>query len=185
MNRLRAGFASAVVVLASAALPIALVRADDAKGKNGAAAGEPGRQAEKLLQSYRSFRERSGEYDRTRKEIDQQIKELEELVRIRYDMTLAVAELKACAGPSKSAQRSSAAVGDDALGRELKAVQTQLATEIEQAHAQTEKVAAQLQALKDGHKGEEPKHESPAAARPAANAKPGPAQAKAGSFEQP
>ena len=180
MTRLRAGLASAALVLACGALPIALVHAQDGPGKHGAPSLEPAQQAEKLLQSYKSFRQRSGEYDRTRKEIEEQIKELGELVRMRYEMTLTLAELKAQASGQKAGQsHAQPSVGgsssDDSLGRELKNVQAQLAGEIEQAHAQTEKVASQLQAVREGR----PAGQAQAPARQQGNAS-GPQTAKNG-----
>lgn len=157
MNRPRAVFASVLLALACGILPLTLVHADDAKNRNRGSV-DPKQQAEKLLQSYRSFRERSGEYDRTRKEIDDQIEELEKLVRLRYEMHLTLAELKAQKA-AKGTSSASGSVEDDALGRELKAVQTQLASELEQAHGQTDKIASQLQAIQGNHQGQQPQQQ--------------------------
>ena len=128
-----------------------------------------------VLQSYKSYRERSGKnVEQTRKEIDQMVRELSDLIAMRYRMAVALAGHRATQsgqGPGASASypvpgqpgasypgggggqarpdaqgsdEDSELAGREAMGRELEQVQVQLRNEIDQARRQADQLAGQI-----------------------------------------
>jgi chromosome segregation ATPase len=103
---------------------------------------ESSRQADELLKGFQNYRERIGQTnEQTRKEVERTVKELTEVTELRFQMALALANLRA---------RSVVAGSDaEAVNRELKAVLAQVRNELEQTRSQTEQIAAQLKGLRE------------------------------------
>jgi uncharacterized protein HemX len=162
MIRLRNGVILALSIglgLAS----LAMVRADDAKKSDDAKRSEDAskeskdskepkdeaiQQIDKLLKNFQTYRERTVESnENASKEIERQLKDLNELHAQRYQMLLLSAQVRARAAANGS---SDDLEGRETLHRELRGVLAQLRSELETARTQTEQAVTQLNAIRAG-----------------------------------
>jgi hypothetical protein len=137
---------------------------NQARGRESGSEGDS-HQIDQALKSYNAYRERfSQNAEETRKDVEKTVKELNDLIAMRYQMMLSLAECRAehggfqggpggfAGGPLASQGSSSGDSGHrhhEALIRELRTVQSQLRGELERERGQADGVAAQLQNLRD------------------------------------
>lgn len=151
-------------------------REKDRDGKSGDDEASPDR----VLQSYQSYRERAGKGgEQTRREIERRVKELTDLIEMRYQMTLTMAAVRAeqrrgpqgmpgmpmmpqlgapgqyAGGPGQGQPPGDESSDDralrtrEALARDLEQINTQVRGEIDQARGAIDALAAQLKAVRE------------------------------------
>lgn len=149
-------------------------REKDRDGKSDDDSASP----DKVLQSFRSYREKAGKGgDQTRREIDRRVKELTDLIEMRFQMTVSLANLRAeqrrsaqgnmpqlgapgqySGGPGQGGDESEeerTLRSREALARDLDQIQGQIRGEIDQARNQAEQLSSQLRAAREQQRNQE------------------------------
>jgi len=126
--------------------------------------GQLSAQIDKALQAYDERMDKN--LDQCRKEMDQMKKELHELIDLRLNMAMSLAELRANPQPQgagfASRGGSPGTIGDEGHGhaagmsRELQQLHNQLRSEIDHQQSQIAQLAAQLRGMQ--HQDQQPQH---------------------------
>jgi hypothetical protein len=158
----------------------------DKRGDRGSEEGTdtPSGALDKALKSFQDYREGTAKgAEQSRKEIDRMVRELTDLVQMRYRMAVALASHRAetqttspgpfgspGAGPVGQPQPEAASPGQraergddqeasiqkqEAICRELEQLQNQLRAEIAQARGQAEQLASQIRMIREQRRSQE------------------------------
>jgi len=170
--RLFACVALAMVVTGASALSPRMALAQRGPGSTGqqsdqdrGRSGDQSADIDKALKAYEERMDRN--LDKCRQEMDQMKKELHELIDMRINMAMSLAELRArnsmpggsgvsmasyrqaTQGSQGSQGRGEGGSDRSGLARELQQVHNQLRSEIDQQHNQIEQIASQLRGMKE------------------------------------
>jgi hypothetical protein len=110
----------------------------------------------------KAYDERMGRnLDKCRQDLAQLKKELHELIDLRLEMAMSVAELRA-RGPGGAEAVRGRGEGDVGLANELRQIHNQLRSEVEQQQNQVAQLASQLRGMKgQGQQGTQGDHPGP------------------------
>jgi len=159
--RLFACVALSLLVLGAAALASknALAQGGN-QSKDQQSERDQGRFSEQIDKALRAYDERMGRnVENCRKEMDEMKKELHDLIDLRINMAISLAEARAkMQSPGESAQGGDEKHGQDVgMARELQQLHGQLRSEIDQQQNQITQLVSQLRGLQQqGHHSQRP-----------------------------